>query len=606
MYCYYIEHLIQYGLILAQQLGSHSKSDEENLAFCLAKLQDLTEFYSPNFEHKYLLLLAEQGRYQNKPIEQLAPLYEKAIQSASENGFLQYEALANELYGAFWLSKNLKQTATGYLKEALYLYRRWGCTIKVNNLRERYKSLFIDKDMAKGRVSENSGSLTSSLHTMHTTKHSTTQISTQDGLDLSSVMKSAQAISSELEIKGLVAKVMLAILENSGAQNGALVLQTPEGARIQASLKAEPSNDINLETRALEKSTDLPVSLISYVLRTDSDLILQDEISSMTSSANTAFIEDPYLQRHQPKSVLCIPVVYREKTIGALYLENPLIHNAFPQERFNIIKMLLAQAAISFENARLFNEVSELNSGLEEKVLIRTKELNDAVKDLEEANQELDSFSFSVSHDLRAPLRTIKGFSNILMDDYSSSLEPEAQMALKKVVTNADSMNNLITGLLDLSRVQKQALNRTDIPLSEMAEAIIQDLEFHETSRKVRVTIQPGIRTNGDPRMLGSVLDNLLNNAWKYSSKTEQPEISFTQQQIKGQNTFVVKDNGAGFDMARIDKLFVSFQRLHSESDFAGTGVGLATVKRIINKHGGDIWAEGEVGKGATFYFTLG
>jgi len=274
--------------------------------------------------------------------------------------------------------------------------------------------------------------------------------------------------------------------------------------------------------------------------------------------------------------------------------------------------MLLSQAAISFENARLFNEVSELNTGLEEKVLTRTQELNrsneelnDAVKDLEDANKELDSFSYSISHDLRAPLRTIKGFSNILMEDYASNLEPEAQMVLKKVVTSADNMNNLITGLLDLSRVQKQAVIRSEVSLSKMANAIIKDLESHETSRKVTVNIQPDMQANGDPRMLGSVLDNLLNNAWKYSSKTEHPEISFTQQQIKGQTTFVVKDNGAGFDMEGIDKLFVSFQRLHTEKDFAGTGVGLATVKRIINKHGGEIWAEAEVGKGATFYFTL-
>jgi len=611
-FSFYIDHLVQYGLLLASKLERPTKRQREDFDFCLIKLKALSELFPQNFEHKYLLLQAEQGRYLNKGIELLAPLYEAAIVSAGANSFLQYEALTNELYGSFLLSKQLQKLAIGCLKEALYLYRRWGCTIKINNLGHRYQDLLIDKQRPRGQ-SETHDSIHASLTTLQKTSHASTQISTQEGLDLSSVMKSAQAISGELEIKGLVAKVMLAILENSGAQNGALILQTPEGARIQASLNTQPSNDINLETRTLENATDLPVSLISYVLRTDTDLILQDDMSAMTSSANTAFIEDPYLQRHQPKSVLCIPVDYREKTIGALYLENPLIHNAFPQERFNIIKMLLAQAAISFENARLFNEVSELNAGLEEKVLTRTQELNrsngelnNAVKDLEDANKELDSFSYSVSHDLRAPLRTIKGFSNILMEDYASNLEPEAQMVLKKVVTSADNMNNLITGLLDLSRVQKQALIRSEVPLSKMADAIIQDLESHETSRQVTVNIQTDMWANGDPRMLGSVLDNLLNNAWKYSSKTEHPEISFTQQQIKGQTTFVVKDNGAGFDMERIDKLFVSFQRLHTENDFAGTGVGLATVKRIINKHGGEIWAEAEVGKGATFYFTLG
>jgi light-regulated signal transduction histidine kinase (bacteriophytochrome) len=275
--------------------------------------------------------------------------------------------------------------------------------------------------------------------------------------------------------------------------------------------------------------------------------------------------------------------------------------------------MLLAQAAISLENARLFNEVSALNTGLEEKVLKRTaelhqsnEELNEAVKGLEEANQELDSFSYSVSHDLRAPLRTVKGFSNVLLEDYATDLEPEAQIMLKKVVSSAESMNELITGLLDLARVQKQALIRSDVSLSKMADAIVTELKSNDKSRDVLVNIQPDIQANGDPRMVGSVLENLLNNAWKYSSKTEQPEISFTQQEIKGKNTFVVKDNGAGFDMSKIDQLFVTFQRLHSGKEFVGTGVGLATVQRIINKHGGEIWAEAEVGKGATFYFTLG
>jgi len=607
-----VEHLFIAGLLACQQLPSADLKKQELLNHrfnaSLDELKKLTNICAENFEHKYLLLQAEYGRYQNTSMEQLAPLYEAAIESAATNGFLQYEALANELYGTFWLDKKLPKMAEGCLKEALFLYQQWGCTLKVLNLSTYYPQLLNDK------LIESQDQL-SVQQTIQRRSQNRTGISSQEGLDLSSVMKSAQAISSELALKGLVSKVILAILENSGAQNASLILNSPKGAVIEANINTLSVNDsdIDFQSRLLADAKDLPVSLISYVLRTNTEQVLQSDTNSVISSANTAFIEDPYLQVRQPKSVLCMPVNYRENIIGVLYLENPLIHDAFPKERFDIIKMLLAQAAISFENARLFNEVSELNAGLEEKVLKRTQELkrsntelNAAVQDLEDANKELDSFSYSVSHDLRAPLRTIKGFSNIIMEDYASNLEPEAQMVLKKVVTSADNMNNLITGLLDLSRVQKQALIRSDVPLSEMAEAIIKDLESHETTRKVCVNIQPDMQANGDPRMLGSVLDNLLNNAWKYSSKTEQPEISFAQQQIKGENTFVVKDNGAGFDMARIDKLFVSFQRLHSESDFKGTGVGLATVKRIINKHGGEIWAEGEVGKGATFYFTLG
>ncbi len=631
-FCMYMDHLLQYGLLLCQQLTAldtdkpklekQNTEDETNIVFCLSKLQDLSELYAPNFEHKYLLLKAEHGCYQNDSVEQLAPLYEAAIESAATNGFLQYEALANELYGAFLLSKSLPKIAAGCLKEALYLYRRWGCTIKVNNLSKRYQSLLMDEQMRPQAKSATHDAILSSLNQSLTSSSSQTSLSsigndtsqtkTQEGLDLSSVMKSAQAISGELEIKGLVAKVMLAILENSGAQNGALILNTKNGTAIEASLKTQPTTDINLESRPLEQAKDVPVSLISYVLRTDSDLVLQDADSHLTSSANMAFIEDPYLQKHQPKSVLCIPVDYREKTIGALYLENPLVHNAFPQQRFDIIKMLLTQAAISFENARLFNEVSELNTGLEEKVQQRTQELhqsneelNDAVKHLEEANKELDSFSHSISHDLRAPLRAISGFSQILLEDYLVALEPEAQVMLQRVIEGADNMGALISGLLDLSRLQKQSLVRCEVPLSLMAEEVIKNLRGQDTERTVNVTIENGMVAYGDQRMLGSALENLLNNAWKYSSKTEHAEISFTKGKRNGQTLFIIKDNGAGFDMKYIDKLFATFQRLHSETEFEGTGVGLATVKRVINKHGGEIWAEAEKGKGATFYFTL-
>jgi predicted ATPase/signal transduction histidine kinase len=611
-----LEHRFMAALLACRKLPQADANTQEALKFTLKasldELKDLTALCPENFEHKYLLLQAEHGRYQNSAVEKLAPLYEAAIDSAIANGFLQYEALANELYGAFWLDKKLPKMAEGCLNAALRLYKQWGCSVKVKNLTERYQ-LLLNEEQVKP-TNQGSVQITQS-RSMQT--RSQTQINSQEGLDLSTVMKSVQAISSELALKDLVSKVMLAILENSGAQNAALILEGAQGAMVEANIKSytdgSGDSEINLQSCSLNSATDLPISLISYVLRTNTEQVLQDDTNSIISSANTAFIEDPYLQAHQPKSVLCIPVNYREKMIGALYLENMLSYKAFPQARFDIIKMLLAQAAISFENARLFNEVTELNAGLEEKVQMRTQELNqsneelnDAVKDLKEANQELDSFSYSVSHDLRAPLRTIKGFSNILREDYANSLEPEAQMVLKKVVTSADNMNDLITGLLELSRVQKQALIRSDVPLSEMANAIVKDLQSHDSSQKVSVTIQPYMRVDGDPRMLGSVLENLLNNACKYSSKTDQPEISFTQQQVNGQPTFVVKDNGAGFDMARIDQLFVSFQRLHTDKDFVGTGVGLATVKRIINKHGGEIWAEAEVGKGATFYFTLG
>ena len=201
-FSFYIDHLVQYGLLLTSQLKTPDGPSHEDLVYCLEKLKTLAELYPPNFEHKYLLLQAEQGRYQNKGIEQLAPLYEAAIVSAGENGFLQYEALANELYGTFWVTKNLPKTGLGHLKNALQLYNQWGCTVKTGHITERYRTLLVESNFEYSTTHTFDSSLPT---TLERTTLANTQTNTQESLDLSSVMKSAQAISGELALKSLVA-----------------------------------------------------------------------------------------------------------------------------------------------------------------------------------------------------------------------------------------------------------------------------------------------------------------------------------------------------------------------------------------------------------------
>ena len=633
----YIDHLIQYGLLLLVQsaeqnppLSASSKQTKQaDLDFCQSKLGDLAELYPPNFEHKYLLFQAEQGRIQSKHQEcemgEVSALYERAIDSAEQHGFLQYQALAHELYAGFWLQEKRPRYAELHLNDALRLYQRWGCSIKVKHLQARYQALFPAKQYIHQATTNGDDTNTTVTATRSTTQSRTqTHIRDQSTLDFSTLIKSTQAISGELSLKALVAKVMQAILENSGAQHAALVLESPQGPMVEARLKAQNSagldDDIQLHATPLDSATDLPISLIAYVLRTKTEQVLQGEASLETSRASEAFIADPYLQAQQPKSVICLPVSYRDKLLGALYLDNQLTENAFPPARFDVIKMLLAQAAISFENARLFNEVSKLNVGLEEKVQQRTTELNEAVKGLETANKALESFSYSVSHDLRSPLRMVKGFSEVILEDYESELNPEAQMLFKKVIRGGEQMDELITGLLDLARLEQKELARESVDLSDMATNIIQAIREQAPQRQASIYIEAGLQVSGDKRMLYSVLENLLNNAWKYSSKKPDTQISFGRVEgIEGSEpkketlgsvptsscVYIVKDNGAGFDMRYAAKLFATFQRLHSSDDFAGTGVGLATVKRIIEKHGGEIWAEAEEDQGARFYFTL-
>ncbi|MBI5840149.1 MAG: PAS domain S-box protein [Chloroflexi bacterium] len=238
------------------------------------------------------------------------------------------------------------------------------------------------------------------------------------------------------------------------------------------------------------------------------------------------------------------------------------------------------------------------------------KKLNDDLKQraaqLEAANKELESFSYSVSHDLRAPLRTIDGFSQALLEDHSEQLPPEARGHLERVRSAAQRMAILIDDLLNLSRITRAPLQLRFINLSAMAQEIAQALRESQPERQAEVSITPGLMVDGDPHLLHIALQNLLSNAWKFTSKQKQAIIEFGQQSRHNkERTFFVRDNGVGFDMAYADKLFGVFQRLHSMSEFPGTGVGLATVQRIINIHGGRIWAESAEGKGATFYFTL-
>ncbi|HEY0873541.1 MAG TPA: response regulator [Vicinamibacterales bacterium] len=227
------------------------------------------------------------------------------------------------------------------------------------------------------------------------------------------------------------------------------------------------------------------------------------------------------------------------------------------------------------------------------------------VQELERKNRELEAFSYSVSHDLRAPLRAIDGFSAMLADSLGDTLDPTAQGHLQRVRAAAKRMGELIDDLLELSRVGRADLRRTPCDLSALAQAIVADLRHRDPDRQVAVTIADGMVVDGDRGLMKAVLENLLGNSWKFTSTTDQPRIECGCKVTADGKIYFVRDNGAGFDMAYVEKLFRPFQRLHNTEEFPGTGIGLATTYRIIDRHGGRVWAEGEVGRGASIYFTV-
>lgn len=264
-------------------------------------------------------------------------------------------------------------------------------------------------------------------------------------------------------------------------------------------------------------------------------------------------------------------------------------------------EIYLRAQEIQAANRRLeaAERLHQLNADLERRVAERTAELR-------AVNHELEAFSYSVSHDLRAPLRGIAGFSQALLEDYGEKLDEVGRTYIQHVVADARTMSRLIDDLLRLSRVTRADMRRQPIDLSGLARAIVADLARREPDRAAEVVIAEGLAGLGDEPLLRVALENLLGNAWKFTRRVPAARIEMGMAVAEGRVIYFVRDNGAGFDPAYASKLFGAFQRLHSEDEFEGTGIGLATVRRIIQRHGGDVWAEGAVGAGATFSFTLG
>ncbi|MDB6021490.1 MAG: multi-sensor signal transduction histidine kinase [Pedosphaera sp.] len=267
------------------------------------------------------------------------------------------------------------------------------------------------------------------------------------------------------------------------------------------------------------------------------------------------------------------------------------------------VRYLHGQGELSFDAEGKPLKMTGTTQDVTERMLAEENRLRNAK--LLAANQELEAFSYSVSHDLRTPLRSIDAFGKLLEEEYGERLDENGRSYLDLILRGTQRMNQLIDDLLEFSRVTSTEINHMDVDLSGMVQGILGELRRAEPERNVEIRVSPGLTAHADPRLVRIALENLLRNAWKFTGKTPAARIEFGVERREGEAIYHVRDNGAGFDMVYVGRLFGVFQRLHSEREFSGTGIGLAIVQRIINRHGGRVWAEGAVNKGATFYFTL-
>lgn len=257
------------------------------------------------------------------------------------------------------------------------------------------------------------------------------------------------------------------------------------------------------------------------------------------------------------------------------------------------------------ERKRAEESLTRLNEDLEKIIADRTRKLNEKAWQLEVANKELEAFSYSVSHDLKAPLRKIEQFSEMIQAHGGQGLDDKLQMYLERISANSVEMSQLIEEMLSFSRLANAEMKRETVDLSQIARQIATDLQLQEPERSVTFQIEDHLQVNGDPTLMRAVVQNLLGNAWKYTSRTESAWIEFGRVSSSSESCFFVRDNGIGFDMVNVGRIFKPFQRLHTKADFPGSGIGLANVQRIISRHGGRVWAEGKPNEGATFYFTV-
>ncbi len=559
----------------------------------LAKqIKQWADFCPQNYEHKYLIVAAEIARVSGD-VNSAMSLYDRAIESAEKAGFIQCEALANELYASFWLNQNQSRVAKTFIKEAHYLYQHWGAVAKCNLIEEQWPLVsfkFAEKTSANYE------------RTVNTTSQSINQAQSSQ-LDIHSLLKANQLLAEEIHVDLLLQKMMMILLENAGAQQGAIIFDQDSQLRVEimgrhntldGGISHQLLNATLAETCA-ESPPLLPDSLIRYVQQTQETLLLNNPVEDQRFSHNT------YLQLVQPKSVLVLPIIGQGKLVAIVYLENNLTKHAFTAQHLETLELLGSQAAVSLLNAWLYDS-------LEEKVKKRTEQLNNEKDKADKANETKSLFLANMSHEIRTPLTTVIGFAEgVLFGDIETK---DHQQAIQTIANSGKHLLLLINDILDFSKIEAGQLlvEMLEVNLIEMLTNLESLTSGMVKSKGIDFTIDlelplPDIIST-DPTRLNQILLNLLSNAIKF---TEVGGVTLRVYIRDNLLYFEVTDTGVGITKESIGSLFFAFEQADKtvQRKYGGTGLGLTISKSLSQMLGGDIIAHSELGNGSTFTVSI-
>jgi predicted ATPase/signal transduction histidine kinase len=596
--------LIFYNALTELALGVPF-AQQANYTADQADLQRWATASPTNYRQKYALVQAEAAHLMDHH-GAAREYYDEAIQAAREGGFANDEALACELAARYYAQRGIDSVARAYLRDARIAYLRWGALSNVTNIDNAYPDLLPTTTETPAPAAHQSDPALL-----------TRTIDAARMLDLTTVMRAAQAIAGEIRLEQLIARLLHVIIENAGAQRGVLILGNADDLLVEAEAQSESKTVDLIGDLPLEASNSLPVAVINYVARTRRSIVLAD------ANRDTRFAHDPYVAANRPASLIAMPLLHQGNLNGVVYLENNLTSDAFTAARLEVLGLLAGQAATAIANARLYAELDLHRGQLEQRVAERTHELRESNLQLEaardqaqQANQAKSSFLSNMSHELRTPLNAIIGYSDMLIEETTADDQSHLAADLRKIRTAGQHLLGVINDILDLSKIEagKMALYLESFTIHSLVQDVVSTIEplIEKRGNTLRIELEHipyEANMHSDLIKTRQILFNLLSNASKF---TEQGIITLRVWQEQSAHetpmvAFEVQDSGIGMTDEQLNMLFQPFMQadLSTTRKYGGTGLGLTITRYFCHMLGGSIRVASTAGLGSTFTVML-